>query len=197
VIGSYEFVFPSNYSRTYVQGFDSQPGYIQGEGMTIGFDYGYYSSSLVETPEEYIESEVWKIFAFNPFMRPDSTYYNQYWKQILLERLEKKVIDKSKPDSLEYMAICRLNDTTFNFKIDLPEEIRNHKFEIDTINGHYRKIVRAKNSFEGTTGMYIYDIKGFSESFNAHLGLSISTSGISSSQQDSILRIFKSVNVKK
>ena len=55
-IGSYQFDFPNDFKLVKGNGIDSYVGEVIGDSLTIEFDYGYYSNSFTETPDEYLKS---------------------------------------------------------------------------------------------------------------------------------------------
>lgn len=69
-------------------------------------------------------------------------------------------------------------------------------YQVDTIQGHYRRIAIAKDPMEGVTGVYITDLNGFNESMNSSMALSIATSQLTSAQQTQVLNFLASVRPK-
>ena len=57
-IGDYRFNFPAEFTLEELQGIDSYVGYIHGSGISLSFDYGWYTSPLSNIDEdEYIVTE--------------------------------------------------------------------------------------------------------------------------------------------
>lgn len=60
-IGNYVFDFPSNFTLQELQGIDSYVGTINGPGISLSFDYGWYTSPVFNLPENdylVIEDEI-------------------------------------------------------------------------------------------------------------------------------------------
>ena len=55
----YQFDFPLDFDLIKEQGIDSYVGKIEGDCLTFGFDYGYYSNSFEESPQEYLDKGNW------------------------------------------------------------------------------------------------------------------------------------------
>lgn len=57
-IGSYRFQFPSEFALVPAQGIDSYVGNINGAGISLSFDYGWYTSALNNLSEtDYLVTE--------------------------------------------------------------------------------------------------------------------------------------------
>jgi len=54
-IGSYVFNFPSGFTLVPAQGIDSYVGNIEGAGISLSFDYGWYTSPVSNLPEDEYE----------------------------------------------------------------------------------------------------------------------------------------------
>ena len=91
----------------------------------------------------------------------------------------------------DYVAKCKHDKTEFDFAIYIPNEIKQTNYSIDTVDNQYRKIVWAKDPQKGTTGIYLRDLNGFNKSINSYLALSMATSKLTSKQQETALKIFK------
>lgn len=190
-IGSYQFRVPSNFELIEERGIDSYVGKIQGDSLQLAFDFGYYSSSLAKTPEEFLEEENWRWEAAYQFMESGVTYDNNNYPKI--ETVDIRPV--SKDDSIvergvDYIAICTYNDSTFEYPIFLPEETEEVTFHLDTIDNCARRIVVAHDPKKGVTGINLRDLNGFNKSMNSYLSLSLSTSNLTESQQALVLKIF-------
>ena len=196
-IGEYTFQFPKDFQLEEGKGIDSYVGKIKGDKLWLGFDYGYYSNLIVETPQEYLLKGHWKIDAFSSFVKPKGTYNAGTTREI--ELISTKQIathtDSIKFRGADLIALCTLVSDTFEYGIKLPTEIKEHTFLVDTFSGCYRKIVIANKPEKGMTGIYIKDLNGFNKSINSFLALSMATSQITKQQQDSIVKIFLNVRV--
>ncbi len=57
-IRNYKLNFPTTFTLEEIQGIDSYVGYIKGSGITLTFDYGWYTSAYTGlSPEEYLVTE--------------------------------------------------------------------------------------------------------------------------------------------
>ena len=81
-IGKYQFDFPSDYVLVKEQGIDSYVGKIEGDSLTLSFDYGYYSNSFAKSPKEYLDKGNWKIAAAYQFMETAVSYDNNNYSKI-------------------------------------------------------------------------------------------------------------------
>lgn len=57
-IGNYEFDVPAGFRLIEAQGIDSYVGSVEGNGYTISFDFGWYTSSFENLPEDTYEVTV-------------------------------------------------------------------------------------------------------------------------------------------
>lgn len=199
VIAEYTFNFPRDFELVEGKGIDSYVGKIKSGNVWLGFDYGYYSDPLVETPQEYLEKGYWKMDAYSWFVKPQGSYTPEMVRKIQLlgtKPLQTKA-DSSRFKGADLIAECRLDTSRFDFGITFSDKTKAHNFLVDTINGHYRKIVVAKDPNTGITGIFIKDLKGFNQSINAFTALSMATNGLTKKLQDSIIDVFRNVIVTK
>lgn len=195
-IGSYQFDFPNDFNLVKERGVDSYVGKIIGDSLTIRFDYGYYSNSFVETPNEYITKEHWKMEMTYQFLEEGVTYDNSNYPKV--DIIEIKAVshnDSVFEKGVDYLAIYKRNEAKFEFQISLPNEIKKYKFKTDTLSGHFRKFVIANDPIEGLTGLYLKDIESYNKSMNSSLALSISTVAVTKKQQELVMKIFESVKI--
>ncbi len=186
-IGGYEADFPADFDLYEEKGIDSYVGHINGDSMRFGFDYGYYSGNLLQTPIEYLNKKRW--------LEDAAIAYTKFGKDIPIVRMLGARVATKEDSSIgpgcDYVANCYFDTTMFLYPIYVPEEIKQCNFEIDTFNGHYRKIVYSKNPSKGLTGIYIADTS--INSMNSPLSLSLSAVNLNANQQKLALVILKSV----
>lgn len=197
-IGSYQFDFPSNFNLIEEQGIDSYVGKIIGDSLKFAFDFGYYSNSLTESPQEYLDKGYWIKEAAYQFMEPGVTYDNNNFPKIHVLKIKTtNPNDNTLDKGVAYIATCKYAEKEFEFPIYLPDEIEKHRFKIDTLNGHFRKVIIANNPADGLTGIYIKDLGSHNESINSSLALSMTTRDLTKKQQKLVLKIFESGRPKK
>ncbi|MEM9672884.1 MAG: hypothetical protein AAF992_09840 [Bacteroidota bacterium] len=190
-IGDYQFDFPSDFKLAKERGIDSYVGKIKGDSLWLAFDFGYYSSSFAKTPEELLKEESWRWEAAYQFMENGVTYDNKNYPKIeTLSIRPADSQDSSYERGVDYIATCIYEDTTFEYPIFIPAETEEVTFKIDTIGNSFRKIVIASDPKKGITGIYLRDLDGFNESINSYLALSMSTSNLTETQQELVLKIF-------
>lgn len=188
-IVGYEADFPPDFELQEGKGIDSYVGRVKGDSMWFGFDYGYYSSRLIQTPEEYLKGGHWLINV--------SYQYAKAGEEIpRIRMLSARAAVKE--DSLigagcDYVANCFFDTIRFLYPVYLPQEIKEHDFEIDTLGAQYRKIVYAKDPFKGVTGIYMADTTV--SSINSQLAFSMATGRLNANQQQLALKILKSVRL--
>jgi hypothetical protein len=196
-IAEYTFNFPNDFELVEERGIDSYVGKIKNRSLWLGFDYGYYSNPLIETPQEYLDKGFWKMDAYSRFVKPQGSYTPEMVREIQLlgtKPIQTKA-DSSRFKGADLIAKCRLDTSTFDYGITFPDKIKTHNFLVDTIKGHYRKIVVAKDPGNGITGIFIKDLNGFNQSINAFSALSMATNGLTKQMQDSIINVFRNVVV--
>src|SRR5688572_20663442 len=193
-IGDYSFDFPADFKLIKEKGIDSYVGKIKGDSMWLGFDYGYYSDPLVESSQEYLEKKFWISDGGIQFMKEGITYDNNNYPKVELLSLRPTTLsDTIKFNGADFIATCKHDSLIFDYPVKLPDKTKEHFIHVDTIQNHMRKIIIAKDPKNGLTGIYLKDLKGFNESINSYLALSMATSDLTKQQQDSVLKIFSSV----
>jgi len=197
-VGDYIFDFPSDFELVTEKGIDSYVGKIKGDSMQFGFDYGYYSNSLGKTLPEYLLDSQWKYNLPYLFMKEGITYDQTNMPKVnILEIRSATSKDSIIGHGCDYVAKCEHDNLEFDYAIYIPENIKKMNFYIDTVDNQYRKIVWAKDSYKGLTGIYIKDINGFNSSINNYLALSMATNNLSKEQQDVVLKILKTARRKR
>ncbi len=193
-IGEYSFDFPNDFKQVEEQGIDSYIGKVKGDSIELGFDYGYYSDRLVETEQEYIEKKIWLQYAGYQFMKPGITYDNNNYPKIEFLGLRQTTNgDTAKFKNADFIAKCKHDSILFDYPITLPAKTKQHIVKIDTIQNHLRRIIIAKNSLNGLTGIFLMKLNNYNQSMNSSTALSMATSGLTKKQQDSVLKIFSTL----
>jgi len=194
VIGTYSFEFPNDFKLIKEKGQDSYVGKIKGDSITFAFDYGYYSDPLVQTQQEFLKDSFWLLHAGDQFMKDGITYdENNSPKVEFLNLRPATTKDQIKFKNADFIAVCKHDSLVFDYPVTIPDDTKQHFVKVDTIQNRFRKIVIAKNSEKGLTGIYLKDLNSFNESINSSLALSMATSKLSKEQQDEVLKIFSTV----
>jgi hypothetical protein len=185
-IGEFEFDFPKDFKLIPLKGIDSYVGKVEGDSFTFSFDYGAYSNSLAQTPQEYIDQGSWKIFAQVRFMEEGKTYTEED-----LPKVDYLYVRPASDSSIyDYIARCKHNDLEFDLPFGIPDEIKNVNFKIDTFDNVYRKIVWSNDPYTGITGIYLCKLPGYGESLSDSYALSMTTSRLTHETQELAIRIF-------
>ncbi len=195
--GPYTFDFPDNYFLEYRQGVDSRVGVIKNENVEVHFDYGHYTNKLPIPREEYISKRHWMIDLEYLLRKPGVIYDDNNAPEVnVLETKDsiRSLIDSLLVDFGVFLAICEFEGKISELRIEIPEESVINEFQIDTINGHYRKIVMAKDPEVGVTGIYLTKL-GDNKSVMGNMALGMSTTGITFEEQNELVKTFKNVRV--
>lgn len=180
--------FPADFNLIEEQGVDSYVGRVQGDEISLFFNYGSYANDLGPTPEEYLQDSAWLMEAAYPFLQPGVEYDDRNWPKIQVLSIRKATgQDSSLGAGCDYVARCQYQGKFFEHPVYLPEETKNTIFQLDTVEYQYRRIAVAKAPYTITTGMYIRDIS------EKDLALCIATDSLTKAQQELVLKIFSTV----
>ena len=164
-----------------------------------------YANHLALTMEEYINEEEWEWMLSPPYMKKGVIYTSG---DVIEERdrimKEEEITDttKVKVEKIQipekqiffekgrYKAILRYKDTIQEVNIEIPEKVKKYHFQIDTIGGYYRKILKPRNGTEGMTGVYFQDLKS---SFNFNLV----GKNLSIKNQEKAVNAFRTIKIKR
>ena len=190
-VGGYLFDFPSDFKLIEETGIDSYVGRVEGDSISFFFDYGEYSNELAPTPEEYFKDSSWVWNGRNQiiplFTKPGKTYNIEELPKVEVLSIRKAIlIDSLKWKGSDYVAIGRHGKYVFEFPIYLPQVTKEHNITIDTIDNHSRKIVMAKVSSNGITGIHIRPI-------NSDKALTMVADSLTKRQQDLVAKILSTV----
>jgi len=207
--GRFEIEVPSNWNYKKERGIDSFVGRIKSNGVDLYFDWSEmgYANQLIPNEEEFIYERKWEWMPMEiPYGEIGVTYTSANNIEAERDRIMKeegitdtslvKVEEIQIPEEKivieggEYRAILTYKDTTIQVMIEIPEEVRNHKFEIDTIGTYKRKIIRPKNGDIGMTAVYFEDLES---DFNFNLV----GENLSLENQEKAIKAFKSIKIKR
>lgn len=196
-VGNYLFDFPSDFKLIAEKGIDSYVGEIKGDSISFSFDFGYYSSKLEQTSEEYLEHGVWREDLPHRFMKDDLTYSNADIPKVdVISIRPASIQDSTVGKGCDFVAKCKYGNSKSDFAIYIPNEIKQNNYAIATVDNQYRRILWSKDPKNGLTGIYIKDLKSLNQSMNSYLALSMVADSLTSSQQEIALKIFKTGRLK-
>ena len=197
LIGHYQFDVPESFTLIPEQGVDSDVGKITGEGITLYYDLGFYSSELVSTREEFLEKGYWRRNLSNPFLNPGITYNEENLPKVEVVSIRAAAAnEKVSGVSCDYVAVCRYKDSVYNAPVVLPEDIRTHSVRTRMTSRDFFKTVTSENPGKGITGIYIRDTDSWNRSLNAFTALSLSAKNLTKEQQATVLKILKTARRK-
>lgn len=196
-IGDYILEFPPDFTLVPIKGSDSYVGKIVRDSLEIKFDFGYYSPSFGQTPQDYLKGARWKFDAAFQVMKRHKRYNDSNFPKIEAVYVRPAVGEDSVlGKGCDYVAKCKYKNKEFDYAIFLPDEIKNYDFITDSTNEFYRKIVLAKNPRKGATGLYIRE-KKFSNDNNSYLSLSMFATNLTKQQQELVKKIYNTALLNK
>lgn len=180
-IGEYAFQFPQDFKLIKEKGIDSHVGRVSNENVDFHFDYGYYSNSLDKSIDEYLSEDVWKWNALGSNnLLPEG--------DVTGKTKEMKLIDYITSDSIKYTLLFLYESDTIKYDLNIPDEMRNTKIEIDTVDHVVYKFVRK----EDYVGLYAKNLKSFNNSINSYKALSITANKLSHEETEKCYEILRS-----
>ncbi len=184
-IGEYAFQFPQDYKLIKEKGIDSNVGRVSNEKIDFQFDYGYYSNSLDKSIYEYLSEDVWKWNALGRNnLLPEG--------DVTGKAKEIELIYYSTSDSIKYTLLFLYKSDTIKYDLKIPDEMRNVKIEIDTVDYVVYKFVRKYNY----VGLYAKNLKSFNNSINSYKALSITSDKLSPEETEKCYEILRSCKLK-
>ena len=207
--GGFEIEVPANWKYKKERGIDSFVGRIKSKKVDLYFDWSKmgYANHLLADEKEFIYERKWEWMPLGiPYGEIGVTYTSASNIESERERImkEKGITDTSlvrveeiqipKEEIIfeegKYRAILTYKDTSVQVAIEIPEEVRNHEIQIDTIGTYKRKIIRPKNSEKGMTGVYFEDLES---DFNFNLV----GENLSRENQERAVNAFKTIKIKR
>lgn len=206
--GKFEIQVPNDWKYKNERGIDSFVGRIIGNGIDLNFDWSEmgYANHLIPTEKEYVYENDWE---WMPMVLPyakEGVIYTSGNVQGEKKRImkEKGISDTSlvkvepfqipdkeiRLEKNQYSAVLTYKDTAINMKIEIPEEIKNHIIQVDTIGQYRRKIIRPRNDEDGLTGVYFEDLRS---GFNFNLAGKVE----GKVNQNKAIRSFKTIKIKR
>jgi hypothetical protein len=199
-LGRYLLDVPQGFNFKYHRGIDSEGGEITNDTIKLTTDFGYYTDTLFQTPQEYLNTHRFVFDAQNQFMTNGVTYTNKDSPKIdVLSIRPSTVKDSDKAgffSGADYIATCRHNNKIFSWPVRLPNDIKRHTIQIDNFNHLYRRIALPKKEFMGETAIYMREKQSLSTPISNPYGIVIGGDSLSSKQQALVLKIFKTLRPK-
>ncbi|WP_158825661.1 hypothetical protein [Mucilaginibacter lacusdianchii] len=156
-LGSYLIDFPRGFRLKPERGIDSDVGNFVSKDMTLGYDYGAYSDTLVANTQEYIKQGWWKDAAIMMYLNK-LKYPDVDWVETSVLNVRPSVkTDSAFAEGCDYIANCAYRKFRFQLPITIPQEIKDHNVIVDTVDHHYRRLVWPKPGKKGITGVYMRD----------------------------------------
>ena len=151
--GGFEIEVPANWKYKKERGIDSFVGRIKSKEVDLSFDWSEmgYANHLLADEREFIYERKWDWMPMGiPYGEVGVTYTsadnieaerNRIMKEkgitdTSLVRVEEIQIPKEEIifEAGKYKATLTYKDTSIQVSIEIPEEVRNHVFQIDTIS---------------------------------------------------------------
>lgn len=210
--GFFKIEVPSSWVYKKDQGIDSRIGRIQtgffGIPMRLYFDYSGqgFANSLVPSVKEYLYEDDHRWIPLCAFCESGTVYTSGSIEGTKRDIMEKKGIKDSALVKVEafpnpdieilkrknseryegYFANLTFRDSTISVEIEIPDEIKNHVIEIDTVNNYKRKIIYPKSDKGNLTGVYFKELNS-SFSFNLY------GTNLNSENQGKAVEAFKTI----
>ena len=206
--GAFEIDVPDSWKYHKEKGDDSFVGRIVGNEIELFFDWSEmgYANSLILTEQEYIYEHDYLWMPVNLPYGKDGVIYTTgdiegVRQQIMREKgIRDPLLVKVEPFQIpmkqvihsgnEYAAILTYKDTSIRVAIEIPEEIRNHNIQVDTVGHYICKLITPRKGIDGMTGVYFKDL-------NSNFNFNIVGSIKRIRDQESALRAFKTIKIKR
>ncbi|TAF65821.1 MAG: hypothetical protein EAZ55_07515 [Cytophagales bacterium] len=174
-LGLFTIDAPKSFRCKIEKGIDSFIGIISNDTIRLHFDYGYYSLPF-ETEKSYLEGKKWL---------PDAELGILVHKKLdAFGKLE--VINIS-----NHTAELKLGDSTFFYKIPIPDSIQDYQIEKDTTADKIYEISYPKNNKEGIVSLRITRLDKFNPSMENHIAILVSSEKVKGDAIKLILKMYK------
>ncbi|MGD1845260.1 MAG: hypothetical protein ACFB10_07695 [Salibacteraceae bacterium] len=199
---------PIGWKHQWEQGIDSYVGRLFAPKVDLSFDWSSmgYANPVMFTLKEYIYNKpamwepLWTPYPNKVVFYTDSSENLERVKAKIMK--EKGITDVSliqieytqnpekeiRFENGAYIAQLIYNDTVVEYPIPIPEKIKNHIIEIDTLGGFRRKLIRPKPGLNGTTGVYFEDL-------NSDFNFNIYGEVTGAANQADAIKAFRSIQV--
>ena len=199
-LGRYLLDVPQSFKYKYHAGIDSEGGEITNDTITLLTDYGFYTDTLYQTPDEYLNKRYFLFDAVTQFMKNGVTYDYRNTPKVELLYIRKSTKQDSDKvgffSGSDYIALCRHDGKQFLWSIKLPSDVKNHKVKIYTSNNIYTRTARLKDGSPSEIAIYMRDKKAFVESRNSYDSIVIGSRHLTAKQQALVTKIFSTLRPK-
>ena len=150
-LGTFKISIPPNWKYQKQQGRDSFVGEIKGPGVSLSFDFSGmgYANHLISTEQEYLNGNDWRNYEPDPKTKV-SIHFPTVQQKVKYPKAD-YIADITSPKTINTQVV---NNKTISFPIEIPTEIKDHNFHIDTTDKYIIKTIWSKIPSKGTTGVY-------------------------------------------
>lgn len=212
----FQISVPKSWKFKSIKTIDSFAGELIGPEIVLGFDYSEQglASTLYPTEKQYLDY-VWLIMHHSPEdarglipvpdgqrpldiasaerMEMQKRYLNKASattsKDTLVTFIKSYYNTNRKSPEVDYWAIVKYNGRVDTIPVNIPSEIKQENFKIDTIGKYIIKTIWPKVGGKGLTGVGIYKIDS---DFTFNLG----GNNLSAKNQQLALKAFKTIKFK-
>lgn len=189
-IGNYLIDVPSSFRLIPARGIDSQVGELKGKGLSLSYEYGFYTDTVVSTSKEYVDRGRWRDEAIIRFLDTRKSPVQNFTEVKVMDYRLSTTKDSSLAKGCDYVAHCLYAGKKFDLPIFITREIKEHIVTKDTVEHHLRRMVRPKKGINGLTGIYMRAERWNSFNRMDYPALQINAMGLILSQQRLALEIF-------
>ena len=199
-LGGYLLDVPQSFKYKFHSGIDSEGGEITNDSITLLTNYGFFTDTLYQTPEEYLNKRYFLSDAASRFMKDGIAYDNRNTPKVELISIRKATKQDSDKVGFfggsDYLALCRHDGKQFSWPIKLPSGVKNHEVKIYTSNNVYIRTARLRDGSPGEIAIYMRDKKTFVESRNSYGSIVIGSWHLTAKQQALVTKIFSTLRPK-
>jgi hypothetical protein len=199
-LGKYLISVPASFRYKYQRGIDSEGGEITNDTITLFTDYGYYTDTLFQTPQEYLDKHYFVSDAQSKFEKPGIEYDKNNAPKVEVLTIRPATMQESDKigffSGADYIAVCSHEGKPFNWPIKLPADVKNHIVKNDTFNNIYRKVALPKKGYPGETAIYMCRKEDFDQDRQSYYAIAISARSLTEKQQALTQKIFLTLRPK-
>jgi hypothetical protein len=199
-LGGYLLDVPPDFKYKHHTGIDSEGAEISSDAITLFTNYGFFTDTLYQTPEEYLNKRYFTSDAATRFMKSGITYDYKNTPKVELISIGKST--KQDSDKIgffsgsDYIAICQHAGKPFSWPVKLPSEVKNHIVKTSLSNNVYTRTARLKGGSPSEIAIYMRDQRTFVKSRNSYYGIVIGAKHLTAKQQELVTKIFSTLRPK-